>query len=423
MEYLGLIQFYDFEVGALNYDIEFLDLSHNFFYHGLSWVYSFSINLHIFNTILWYTNSYLNFLDDNFNYFFFFFWQKSFFIQSKQLFFAVFLDMFLKLFLFKINYSENWFSFFFVLYPELLFLKSYTLEYYNEFFTNQRFSFYSINSKESYFININLLVQLILLLLIISIFIVIYFSFYTSAVKEESFIDSDYLNNSSLVEAEKEISSLDDIILIITVLVYIFGWYFFIHCYSILSFSVELSLVFYLLPIMYFIIIGIPTFLMLDFGIFFLVYLRGISKSSFLSVELIYDYLAVLIFYTRIIVQGIRLVLMLFTYLSMQELVMFLTFNQSILLGYDFFLENFNYISLSLDSFSYFLLFSFTGYFIYWVYEIMHTYFVVSIQILAFFSIVFWLFLFLYTFFVIEKQENYFSEKRKKKKFFFSYLQ
>ena len=43
-------------------------------------------------------------------------------------------------------------------------------------------------------------------------------------------IDSDYLVSSGSVEAEKEITSYDDIILGLVILLYIFGWYFYIHC-------------------------------------------------------------------------------------------------------------------------------------------------------------------------------------------------
>ena len=99
----------------------------------------------------------------------------------------------------------------------------------------------------------------------------------------------------------------------------------------------ELILVFYLLPSLYFIIIGIPTFLVYDFGIYFLVYLRGVGASSILVFELMYDYIAVVVFYTRILVQGVRLILMIFTYASMHDLVLFFTFNQKMFLGIETF--------------------------------------------------------------------------------------
>lgn len=95
----------------------------------------------------------------------------------------------------------------------------------------------------------------------------------------------------------------------------------------------ELTLVFYLFPGLYYIIFGIPTFLIYDFGIFFVAYLKGIGASPVLLFELMYDYIAVIIFYTRIIVQGVRLILMIFTYASMHDLVLFFSFNQKMFLG------------------------------------------------------------------------------------------
>ena len=235
-------------------------------------------------------------------------------------------------------------------------------------------------------------------------------------------IDSDYLLANGFVESEKEISAFDDVLLILVILIFLFGWYFYIHFLTIFSFLPELVLVFYFLPCLYFVIFGIPTFLIYDFGIFFLVYLRGVGSSSNLVSELMFDYIAVIIFYTRILVQGIRLVLMLFTYLSMNDLVLLFSFNQNMFIGSEYFWDDLASISITYDSLSYFFLFSLPGKFLYWIYEILHTYFVVTVQFSAFFAIVFWLFLFLYTFFVIEKQENYFSEKRLFRKNYFSYL-
>ena len=127
-----------------------------------------------------------------------------------------------------------------------------------------------------------------------------------------------------------------------------------------ISFLPDLVLVFYIFPMLYFIILGIPTFLIYDFGIYFLSYLRGVGGSSIIFFELMYDFIAVIIFYTRILVQGIRLVLMLFTYLSMQDYVLYFNFNQN----FFFFFENFNEknnLNLNFNGFSYFLFFSLPG--------------------------------------------------------------
>ena len=90
----------------------------------------------------------------------------------------------------------------------------------------------------------------------------------------------------------------------------------------------ELIFVFYLFPAFYFIILGIPTFLVFDFGIVFLAYLKGIGTSPVYIFELMYDFIAVIIFYTRILVQGVRLILMLFTYASMHDLIMYFSYYQ-----------------------------------------------------------------------------------------------
>jgi hypothetical protein len=60
------------------------------------------------------------------------------------------------------------------------------------------------------------------ILLIIGLFISIYFSYYTSSVKEENTIDQDYLIANATVEAEEEIGSIDDIMLTVVIIGFIF---------------------------------------------------------------------------------------------------------------------------------------------------------------------------------------------------------
>lgn len=63
---------------------------------------------------------------------------------------------------------------------------------------------------------------------IINFIIVIYFSYYVSFL-ESIVVDSDYLSISIMTESEKEIASLDDIILSVIIIMYVFGWFFYIH--------------------------------------------------------------------------------------------------------------------------------------------------------------------------------------------------
>jgi len=95
----------------------------------------------------------------------------------------------------------------------------------------------------------------------------------------------------------------------------------------------ELILVFYLFPGLFYIIIGIPTFLIYDFGIFFLAYMGGVAAGSVLAIALMFDYISVIIFYVRILVQSVRLVLMLGTYAGMHDVVLYFSFSQKMFFG------------------------------------------------------------------------------------------
>jgi len=78
-----------------------------------------------------------------------------------------------------------------------------------------------------------------------------------------------------------------------------------------------------------------PTYLIYDFGIYFLTYLRGVGTSSILLMELMYDYIAVIAFYVRLMVQGVRLVLMIFTYISLHDLIIFFDFDLKLFTGFE----------------------------------------------------------------------------------------
>jgi ABC-type multidrug transport system fused ATPase/permease subunit len=72
--------------------------------------------------------------------------------------------------------------------------------------------------------------QFLMLLYFTFIFISFYFTYFNNYTNEENLVDIDYLISSSTIEAEKEITAFDDILLGTVILLYIFGWYFYIHC-------------------------------------------------------------------------------------------------------------------------------------------------------------------------------------------------
>jgi hypothetical protein len=111
-----------------------------------------------------------------------------------------------------------------VYHTELSIFKNKLLsDYYLNYFTDLNFSIYELIEQESFITPVLLLPQLLFMIYLAALFISFYFSFYTSSVKDESTIDADYLAATSTVEAEKELGSLDDMILGILVLAYIFG--------------------------------------------------------------------------------------------------------------------------------------------------------------------------------------------------------
>jgi len=95
----------------------------------------------------------------------------------------------------------------------------------------------------------------------------------------------------------------------------------------------ELMLVMYVFPFLYYIILLIPTFLVFDFGIYFLGYLKGVGSSPVMLLELIYDYISFAAFYIRVLVQAVRLLLMTFTYASLHDFIIFYSLDQRWLSG------------------------------------------------------------------------------------------
>ena len=76
------------------------------------------------------------------------------------------------------------------------------------------------------------------------------------------------------------------------------------------------------LPLLFFTLVGVPLNLLYDFGLFFLMYLRGVATTKVVLFELAYDYIGVVAFFTRLLVQFVRLVLMFVVYFMMHEAVM-----------------------------------------------------------------------------------------------------
>jgi len=136
-------------------------------------------------------------------------------------------------------------------------------------------------------------------------------------------VDADYLINGFVVETEKEVGPLEDILVQVVPILFVFLWYFNANTLNFFEVTSS-SMLFFFLPLMMFTICNTPTFLLQDFGILYNSYIRGAVTSSSLIVEALLDYICFFAFYLRIITQSIRLILMFSTYFAMQEFVVFI---------------------------------------------------------------------------------------------------
>jgi hypothetical protein len=401
-------------------------------YSGIDWMYSFTEQILMYDFRVWIFWLFSTYFDQSFNFFFKFYWFYTFELSSYQLYWAALLDKYLSTLIYQHPYVNQWVKDIFysqettlllINHPEILIATDSIVQSYVFPFSGYlNFVFDNLVQSESAITAIMLVPQLIWIVWVLALGVVLYFSFFTSNSKEENTIDHDYMNASITVEAEEEIASFDDILLTITPLFYIFGWYFYTHCWVVVMQIPELILPLWLFPFLYYIIFFIPVFLVFDFGIYFLAYLRGVGSSPLILLELVYDYIALMAFMIRILVQGVRLLLMTFTYASLHDYIIYYSVDQRWFVGSESIWDDLNNLNPTSGTFTFFAVFHIGAKIYYWLYELIHTFFVVTAQFTAFFAMVFWLFFFLYTFFVWEKHEAYFYEKRKAREKYYEEL-
>jgi len=395
----------------------------NTMYGGIDWLYTHVEILYMYDYKIIYFWLLNNIYDESIDFFFTSLWFLSLQTTGFQLFWSILLDTHIFNSILQFKLTDEWVRGFisskdsalFVIYhPEILFFKNQIFNnFFFDFLTDTNISLIQYLDSQSILTPIMLFPQLLFVTYVVFFFVSFYFSFYSSSSKEESTIDADYLSAGLTVESEKEIGSLDDIIMPLVILIYTFGWYFYLYCWNLFCCIPEVVLVFFFFPLLYYTIGNTPTFLLYDFGILYNCYLRGIAPTPTLVFELMYDYIAVIAFYVRILTQGVRLALMFFTYAAMHDYILYMDFSHKYLVGNESIWEEIANVNTSLPTVTYFFFGVLPGHIFYWMYEVFHTFFVVTGQLVAYFAMIFWLFLFLFTFFVIEKQEGYFEERKK----------
>jgi len=335
------------------------------------------------------------------------------FVVDKMYFLSILsLPYFNEFFKHFLNSSE--FNNFFYNHPEFyLLFKDYIFYFYFNYMSNIYISLYLLQFNESYISTTMVFAQVVILFFLVLIFLVTYFTYLVTFTDSDNIIDHDYLVFNAVVESEEEIGSMDDILLTSTILVYIFFWFFWINGFSAFIIAPSnLASSFFLFPFLYFLIVFMPVSLLYDYGSNFLTYLNGVGKSMSLAIESIFDYIAVSIFFLRLIVQNVRLAFMLFTFIELHEMVILNQAWKNIVFLNDSFNNIANGINHLFSSDSFFIVKVFSVRILNWLYEIFHTFFMLIFQFIAFFAMIFWLFLFLYTMFIAEVQEGHFYYKR-----------
>lgn len=215
----------------------------------------------------------------------------------------------------------------------------------------------------------------------------------------------DEYNNivSYTVESEKELGAVDDMFVGISVLICIYGWFFFGTIFFNFFSSISLQYVYIGFPLFICCVLGMPSNMLWNYGILFPVFLRGSSNTTIFILEFMYDVLATTIMFIRLIVQNIRFLLMFFAFFECYEFFY----------NFIFIVKNSYFFDLSNNSQDIFYVFitNFLNLTIFYTYNIFHLMYTIVSHFFAYIVLVFWFFSFLYTTFLNDKLENYFKFK------------
>jgi hypothetical protein len=117
--------------------------------------------------------------------------------------------------------------------------------------------------------------------------------------------------------------------------------------------------------------------------------LRGAGTTDYLSSNLLFDCIVGVAMFTRFFVQGVRLLLILFVYTSLQDLWLFNDCFHANLYAHESFVADMVNLELSLNSISFFTAFKVPFYVWYLLVETGHVFFVMTAQFFSFFAMIF----------------------------------
>jgi len=251
-------------------------------------------------------------------------------IHGFELFVGSLLDFFFKNIIVKMEISENSFRKFLGLldpnmcmlfYPNVSFVSS---QVESSFFLSNfsKFQLAAIDfvEKNSILIPLHYCLQLLVVFIFLLVFLIFFLSFF-SLNKEEFMSDVEYSAANLSSEAEKELFSIDDATCLFLLLFFVFASYFGFFAVVVDMNYVEFLTFFAALPFVALTLLLMPCNLIFDFGLLFVAYLRGVANTSSFFFELVYDYIGIAAFFTRLAVQFVRLILMFVVYCMMHDTV------------------------------------------------------------------------------------------------------
>jgi hypothetical protein len=251
-------------------------------------------------------------------------------LHGFELFLSSLFDNFLKDFIVKLELSEDQFRRVIGLLDPTLFIlfhpssgsisQHLTAQSSMGYFAKFQLSVVDFIDKNLLLLPIHYCLQLMVVFLFLLVFLAFFASFF-STNKEEFQADVDYSVANMSSEAEKELFSIDDATCLFLLLFFVFASYFGFFAVVIDVNYVEFLVFFTSLPIVVVILLLMPCNLVFDFGLLFVAYLRGVANTSSFFFELVYDYIGIAAFFTRLAVQFVRLVLMFVVYCMMHDTV------------------------------------------------------------------------------------------------------
>lgn len=387
--------------------------------------YGFILDSFLSSNIFFYQNYFYSSItvanhSNNFTFDNVFFLNRLYVLNKFLLLNSNYLNMFLNFNKFEFEHFDNFNKFFFTSLDSFILYKNHPefKLFFNTIFDNLIINYFlnenilknnlNVTSENNIINNIVILFSFVFIIILVKLFL-IQILFYSNKGYQATMVM--YFFSNLMYESEEEIGSIDDLIISLIVVFNIFFWFFcFTAIYTIVDFSANIifSLFF---PLFYIFIFSMPILILLFLGLVFVTFLRGSGSTKLFFLEAMYDYIAASAYFIRLIVQNVRLILMFLTIASFHEMIIMLDFYSQFSANELCSTNKINHfgndgISFNIMYTSYLILLKL-------IYEILHTYFVVISQFIAFFAMVFWLFLFLYTGFLKEKMEHFFFLKRK----------